>query len=101
MKPPVAVFTRQNPCTKFHIWQCFRGPKGFVSVEVAHAQSIIGANVPRVMEREGRLVLQNRRSVDYYVLTETGKEWLVKGMTSFVRNHPAVLPEVKFPLANW
>ena len=95
-KPEVKVFDRGNPCTKVDIWNCFRGARGFIKVQVDEAKAVIGANVPRVMEREGRLVCSAVRNVDYYVLTEEGKVWLDKGIRSYLKNHPASIARMQY-----
>lgn len=89
MKPQPKVFTKENPCTKLDIWNCFRTASGFAGVSVVLAQSIIGKNVPRVMEREGRVVVRERHGEEYYALTEEGKEWLYEGFRRYLKNHPA------------
>ncbi len=91
MKPEVKVFSRESPCTKLEIWNCFRNKRsaGFVRVPVPEAQAQIGANVPRVMEREGRLVSVVAGQVQYYVLTEEGEDWLLEGFKRYLKNHPA------------
>lgn len=96
MKPPVKRFTRGNPCTKLDIWNCFRAKSGFVAVDMFLAQSMIGLNVPRVMERNGYLRLEHGPKALCYVLTEEGEAWLDRGMRSFLRNHPARADEVKY-----
>lgn len=96
MKPEVKVFTRENPCTKLDIWNCFRARTGFVKVPVVEAQAQIGANVPRVMEREGRLEKAEARGVEYYVLTAEGEEWLSTGFARYLKNHPSHAPQAKF-----
>lgn len=96
MKPQVRVFTRDNPCTKRDLWACFRGPMGFRRVQVIVAQSQIGANAPRVMERNGHLVRNNTPQGDFYTLTDSGREWLTKGINAYVKNHPAERAEIEF-----
>lgn len=98
MKPQPRVFTKDRPCTKLEIWEAFRGPNGFVRVPVVEAQAIIGVNVPRVMEREGRLVIETVRGVEYYVLTDEGEGWLLAGFTSYTRNHPHAASKATYPL---
>lgn len=88
MKPEPARFTKDNPCSKKHIHNCFATPTGYVPVPVVDAQAEIGLNVPRVMERAGRLKRTNNRGVDYYELTAEGKKWLVAGIKAYVKNHP-------------
>lgn len=101
MKPEVKQFDKANPCTKFDIWQCFRIATGFRAVPVAEAQSIIGANVPRIMEREGRLVKVEERGVEYYELTTDGGEWLLKGFRSYLKNHPSMVSKAKHVPRVW
>lgn len=96
MKPEIKVFTRSNPCTKKTLWECFRGPSGFRRVQVFVAHSLIGINVPRVMEREGRLVKNQTPQGDFYTLTEAGRLWLTKGIQAYVKNHPAERHEIDF-----
>lgn len=96
MIPAVRVFTRDAPCNKAILWQCFRGPMGFRRVQVIVAQSQIGANAPRVMERNGHLVRNNTPQGDFYTLTESGREWLTKGISAYVKNHPSERAEIEF-----
>lgn len=96
MKPEVRTFTRENPCTKKDLWQCFRGPMGYSRVLVVVAHSQIGVNAPRVMERQGYLVKGQTSQGDYYMLTAEGRAWLEKGIRSYVKNHPAERDEIEF-----
>jgi len=88
MKPEPAKFTRDNQCTKLHIHNCFATVSGYASRPVVEAQAEIGLNVPRVMEREGRLTRSTIRGTDYYVLTSAGKDWLAEGIRRYLKNHP-------------
>lgn len=88
MKPEVKVFTRQQPCTKADIWQCFWVNGRFATVQVDQAHAIIGKNVPRVMERNGYLINKTTARDDSYYLTPEGQSWLRKGIESYVKNHP-------------
>ena len=101
MKPEVKVFSREAPCTKLEIWGCFRGPRGFVRVPVVTAQSQIGANVPRVMEREGRLIKVVAGQTEYYALTEEGEEWLYEGFKRYLKNHPAHISMARNVPSEW
>jgi len=96
-KPEIAVFDRQNPCTKVEIWNCFHGRTGFKRVQVDVAKSVIGANVPRVMEREGRLVVEKGKKEDLFILTPVGEVWLTEGIKRYLKNHPAEVADVKYP----
>ena len=96
MKPQVRTFTKEDPCTKLDIWNCFRRREGFAAIQVDAAWSQIGKNAPRVMERNGYLIRANGDNGDYYQLTVEGQEWLEKGFRSFLRNHPHRGKEAKF-----
>lgn len=93
--PVVKVFTRENPCTKADIWECFVGDRGFRSVSIPIARSIIGANTPRYLDREGYISVSRVRNTDFYTLTEKGKRWLIDGVRSYIRNHPSEANSVK------
>lgn len=89
MYPAPKVFTKASPCTKLHLWNCFRGVRGWGAVLVPLAHAEIGVNAPRVMERNGYLVKERRENGDYYVMTHAGRVWLVKGILSYLKNHPS------------
>lgn len=86
--PTVAVFTRDNPCTKLDLWNCFRSRRGFRQVQVAEAKSRIGANAPRGMISNGRLETVHTANTESYRLTKAGVEWLRTGISHFIKNHP-------------
>jgi hypothetical protein len=96
MKPVAKEFTRDNPCTKLDLWNCFMSRAGFVPVDVNLAQSLIGMNAPRVMERNGYLVREYTGKGDYYKLTPAGQDWLSRGFRNFLRNHPHRAKETKY-----
>ena len=84
MKP--AVFTRENPCTKVDIANCFK--TSGAKVPVVHAQAVIGVNTPKYLLREGYVVAVSAGGVDYYQLTQHGSAWLEKGLASHLKRHP-------------
>lgn len=94
MKPEVRVFTTANPCTKKDIWLCFAPEGKFIDVGVVVAHSVIGKNVPRVMERNGYLIKIRTPREDLYRLTGSGKSWLKAGILSYIRNHPSESEDV-------
>ena len=87
-KPQVAVFTRDNPCTKLEIWNTFRTRRGFKRVQVDQAKAVIGANAPKNMLKQGYVEVVDVKNVEYFELTEDGKEWLKKGIAGYVKRHP-------------
>lgn len=95
MKPQVKVFTRDNPCTKKDIWECFTHNGKFRDMTVPEAQAIIGKNVPRVMERNGHLIVIHDPKADRYRLTGSGQQWAINGINAFLKNHPQYADEVQ------
>ena len=97
MKPEIAVFTKDKPCSKRELWACFKtGPTGFARVQIAQAHSIIGLNAPRYMETKGYLVRETVRAGEFYSITKEGAEWLTSGIRSYTKNHPSELSEIAF-----
>jgi hypothetical protein len=95
MKPEVAVFTKDEPCTKRHIWNCFRGKRGFRKVVVPDAHAIIGVNAPKNMLKRGYVCILTQGNKESYELTEAGKEWLTKGIAGYIKRHPEDVKRVE------
>lgn len=90
MRPEPAQFTKDNPVRKTDLWRCFRrSSRGFATVQVDEAHSIVGKNAPRYMEAKGYLLKQSGPAGDFYKLTADGETWLTRGIESYVKNHPA------------
>lgn len=96
-KPAVREFSKDSPCTKADIWECFRGPSGYLRVQVDVVYSRIGKSVPRVLERDGKAVRLNTARGDFYELTDFGRDWLDKGIRNFLKNHPYRRSELSYP----
>lgn len=88
MKPKVKVFSKDKPVTKLQLWNCFRGQRGFVAVQVDTAHSIIGLNAPRYLKKKEYLEVITRRGEELYSLTEDGRKWLLEGFSRYLKNHP-------------
>lgn len=99
--PQPRVFTKDSPCTKLEVWQCFKAERGFKEVPIVAAHAIIGVNVPRVLEREARLLRYERSGVEYYRLTIDGEEWLNAGFRGYLRNHPAHVRLARYIPRSW
>lgn len=82
-----AKFTRDNPCTKVHLWNCFRGPKGYQIVPVVTARGRIGDNAPKYLLRERYVRVFTDNDVEYYALTPEGEKWLDKGIRRHLELH--------------
>lgn len=97
MKPKVAVFTKDNPVKKTHLWKCFkRHLSGFARVQVDEAHSIIGKNAPRYLEKQGYLIKDCEEDGDFYSLTLVGEQWLTSGIKAYAENHPIEAVDIKF-----
>lgn len=95
MKPEVRVFTKDRPCNKSDIWNCFRGKRGFRKVQVDEAHSIVGVNAPKNMLKNGYVEVETARNREQYVLTDAGQAWLTKGILGFLKRHPDEAGSVK------
>lgn len=85
---PTRVFTRTDPCTKVHLWNCFVTITGLERVTVVASRSEIGLNTPKYLRREGYAEVVTEKGVEYYVLTPEGEEWLRKGLLRHLELHP-------------
>lgn len=83
-----AVFTREAPCTKIEIWNCFYHTNQFVDRKVIEARTLIGLNVPKFLLREGYVEVRTSMGADWYVLTPAGREWLTAGTVRYLELHP-------------
>lgn len=81
----VAKFTRDAPCTKVHLWNCFGGEG---PVPVVDAKAIVGENAPKYLLREKYITQTSRAGVDYYSITKDGREWLTTGVRRYLALHP-------------
>lgn len=88
MKPMVKQFSRDQPCTKLEIWNCFKGRRGWRRVQVDIAHSKVGINAPRYMLKQGYLTVGENRQVEYYSVTRKGQDWLWTKFRSYLINHP-------------
>lgn len=85
---PTKVFTREVPCTKVDIVNCFWRKDSFERVPVVQARGYIGLNVPKYLLREGIIIQKYVSGVDYYWLTSKGMDWLLKGLARHLELHP-------------
>lgn len=93
-----ASFTRTNPCTKVHLFNCFFNPKTAGVVPVVDAHQQIGVNSPKHLLDNGYLLHESRKGVDYYVLTAFGRNWLVPGLKRYLELHPEKRADVLYPI---
>ena len=96
-----AVFTRDNPCTKVHLHNCFYRGGRYVNRPVVEAKAEIGENAPKYLIREGYVNVRLIGGVDYYVLTPAGDQWLRQGVHRYLTNHPDKISECREPPAGY
>lgn len=85
---PVKVFSREEPCTKVDLHNCFY-PQGLVARRaVVEARGEIGLNAIKYLKREGFARAYEDRGVDYWQLTPEGVAWLSKGLARHLELHP-------------
>lgn len=93
---PVKVFTKENPCTKVDIHNCFVGESGkYEQRPVVQARGVIGLNTPKYLIREGYAVYTYDKGIDYIHLTQNGEHWLRLGLERFLELHPERRVEVR------
>ena len=93
--PQPKVFTKDRPCSKVEIWNCFRGPRNWRSRPIVDARAVIGCNVPNVLIKAGRARMSSSGRVDTIALTEEGREWLKTGLKRYLVNNPQRASEAK------
>ena len=82
------VFSREEPCTKIDLFNCFFKLGKYVDRMVIEAHAEIGLNAKKYLFREGYAALTTERGVEYYRLTQDGREWLSKGVLRYLELHP-------------
>lgn len=95
---PIKVFSREEPCTKIDLFNCFRRGGKYVPRPVVETRGEIGENSPKYMLREGYARMLAQRGIDYLVLTEKGEAWLTRGVRRYVEIHPAEAEKLEQPL---
>jgi len=95
---PVREFTREEPCTKIDLWNCFASPSGFRKRAIVEARGIIGVNAIKYLLREGYAIQDEMGGVAYWELTPDGEQWLLKGTTRYVEIHPERVNDLLHPL---
>lgn len=101
----VATFSKDQPCTKIEIWNCFRARTGFRVVPVVEARRMMGRSVPNHLVREGKAEHVTNRRGECLKLTPDGEQWLTEGTERYVRNklkhEPSIVRRLQNPLRRW
>ena len=93
MQPIARKPTRQNRCTIKDVWDCFfdkesaeaiGSPPFFKEVEVIDVYSKLGVNKPRFMIKDGFLSKTTIKNIEYYVLTDLGKDYVMEKYAGFI-----------------
>ena len=90
-----AKFTRDNPVTKVELHNAFWRTGQYRDTPVVDAKRIIGDNAPKYMLREDFISMETRGGVDWYILTDSGREWLRAGIARYLELHPERRSEVR------
>ncbi len=90
-------FTRDNPCTKVELWLCFHAGPDFARRPVVTARGEIGLHAPKYLLKQGYMRMYSERGIDYYELTDEGREWLRGGLVQFLLKHPHRAREIQYP----
>lgn len=85
---PVKVFTRDDPCTKVHLSNCFTQGGRYVARAVIEARGEIGVNAIKYLLREGYATAYESVGIDWWRLTPDGEAWLAKGLARHLELHP-------------
>lgn len=93
-----ATFDRTNPCTKVHIFNCFKKFKAGTAVPVVEAHTIIGVNTPKYLLKKGFIRTTSIGGKDLYVLSQEGAEWLQTGLKRHLELHPSDADKLTTPL---
>lgn len=92
------VFTRDDPCTKVHLWNCFHDEAGqWTARPLVDAKMEIGDNAPKYLMREGYMVQRIANGIDWYELTWRGKDWLRQGTMRYLELHPDKVVDCRHP----
>lgn len=91
-----AQFSREHPCTKLHLHNCFFDGKQYVDRPLVHAQAVIGKNAPRYLIDKGFVIQRLMNGVDMYCLTKDGKQWLQAGIARHLVLHPEDIKRCKY-----
>lgn len=85
----VRVFTRDAPCTKVDLFNCFNGTAGkFRPRAVVEARGEIGVNAIKYLIREGYADALEADGIDWWRLTRDGETWLTEGLQRHLELHP-------------
>lgn len=101
------VFTKNDPCTKIHIFNCFHGPgsvryeDGTVSSNIVRAKSYIGRHVPYRLRAAKRAELVLVDGEAHLRLTPEGVHWLWHGTKRYVKNNPSKAGDIEFMPRHW
>ena len=98
---PTKKFTRDAPCTKVDLWNCFRDGLRFKPRPVVEARGEIGAPAPRYLIKKEYLTLCTVGNVEYYELTERGRHWLTDGLKEFLKHNPDRTKDCKELPPSW
>lgn len=91
MNPTPRIFTRERPCNKVDMLNCFWTGKTYRARPVVEAHAVIGVNAPKYLLAKGLATHTAKGDVEVYTLTAEGERWLTQGVREHLKRHPADL----------
>lgn len=91
---PARIFTREDPCTKVDLHNCFFRGGAYVRRPMVEARGDIGLNAIKYLKREELARVYEENNVDYWELTAAGKEHVRKGLARYLELHPEARADV-------
>lgn len=86
---PVKVFSREEPCTKVDLFNCFSHNGAYVRRAIVEARGEIGVNAIKYLLKKGLASVVEEGNVAYWELTGEGEFWLRDGLARHLVLHPA------------
>lgn len=85
---PVKVFSREEPCTKVDLFNCFSRGGVYVPRAIVEARGEIGVNAIKYLVKKDLAEITEEGNVAYWVLTDEGETWLSEGLARHLVLHP-------------
>jgi hypothetical protein len=92
---PVRVFTRDAPCTKVDLFNCFSNGHELGPVAVVQARGEIGVNAIKYLLGKDLARLTMHDGWECWELTSEGEAWLLEGLCRWLELHPEDRDKVK------
>jgi hypothetical protein len=85
---PIKVFSREEPCTKVDLFNCFNQFGRYAPRAVIEARGEIGVNAIKYLLKKDLAQAYEKCGIDWWRLTPEGEEWLTEGLARHLVLHP-------------